>query len=111
LIFFGSFHDFFLDIWDFITVGIYDFFVDWFGAFFLWMTVEAIRFKVWSLGFAWDVAQSVMVQLDVSSVLAAAWAKLDSKLLNFLTFLNIPDAINLIFSARITRMVLNFMGL
>lgn len=109
--FFNDVGSFFSDIWDYIQNGLYDFFTEWFAAFVIWSTVAEVKFKLFAIQFAWDVAQNILAQLNISSALAAAWSSIDSDLLNALTFFNIPDAINVILSARVTRFVLNFMGL
>lgn len=111
LAFFGNVGNFFTDVMAWLQSGLYDFFTEWFSAFMIWSTVGTIRFQIWAVGFAWDVAQQVLDQLNISSALSAAWAQLDSQVLNALTFFNVPDAINVLLSARVTRFVLNFMHL
>lgn len=109
--FFTDIADFFNSILDFFKSGIYDFFKEWFASFVIWSTVAMIKAKVIVISFAWDVAQEVLTQLGISTYLSAAWAQLDNDLLNALTFFRIPEAVNIILSARTTRFVLNFMGL
>lgn len=111
LLFFTDIGEFFQRIWDFFQTGIYDLITEWFAAFLVWSTVHALQFKLMMLVFAWDVAQQVLDQLNIGAALQAAWGQLDNTLLNVLTFFNIPDAINVIVSARMTRFVLNFIGL
>jgi len=111
LAFFSNVGLFFTTIWAWLQSGIYDFFTEWFSAFMIWSMVGMIRFQIWAVGFAWDVAQQVLDQLNISSALAAAWSQLDNQVLNALTFFNVPDAINVLLSARVTRFVLNFMHL
>lgn len=109
--FFTDVADFFNAILDFFKSGIYDFFKEWFATFVIWSTVAMIKAKLVAISFAWDVAKEVLTQLGISAYLAAAWAQLDSGVLNALTFFRIPDAVDIILSARVTRFVLNFMGL
>jgi len=111
LAFFSNVGMFFTTIWAWLQSGLYDFFTEWFSAFMIWSMVGMIRFQIWAVGFAWDVAQHVLDQLNISSALAAAWSQLDNQVLNALTFFNVPDAINVLLSARVTRFVLNFMHL
>jgi len=99
------------DFLDFLHNGIYDFVTKAFAAFLIWSTVAYIDFMIYMIGFSWDVAQSVLSQLNVSAALNAAWSSLESSIASFVSLLNIPDAINVILSARVTRFVLNFMGL
>lgn len=109
--FFTDVADFFNAILDFFKSGIYDFFTEWFASFVIWSTVAMMKAKLAAISFAWDVAQEVLSQLGISTYLSAAWAQLDSDVLNALTFFHVPDAVNIILSAKTTRFVLNFMGL
>lgn len=111
LAFFSNVGLFFTTIWAWLQSGLYDFFTEWFSAFMIWSTIGMIQFQMWAVTFAWDVAQHVLDQLNISSALAAAWSQLDNQVLNALTFFNVPDAINVLLSARVTRFVLNFMHL
>jgi len=111
LAFFSNVGLFFTTIWAWLQSGIYDFFTEWFSAFMIWSTIGMIQFQMWAVTFAWDVAQHVLDQLNISSALSAAWSQLDNQVLNALTFFNVPDAINVLLSARVTRFVLNFMHL
>ena len=111
LTFFTDVADFFNSILDYIKNGLYDFFKEWFAAFVIWSTVAMIKAKLYALTFAWDVAQEVLSQLGISAFLSAAWGQIDSGILSAITFFRIPDAINVILSAKVTRFVLNFMGL
>jgi len=109
--FFTYFNQSINEFLEFFRFGIYDFVTKAFAAFLIWSTVEYINFKIYIIGFAWDVAQSILSQLNISSALSAAWSSLDSSIASFATLLDIPEAINIIISARVTRFVLNFMGL
>lgn len=96
---------------EFRDSGIYQFLTEVFGEFVIWLTVGAIKFKTFMVVFAWDVAQEILNSLNISSALQAAWGALDSKLLMMVTYLKIPDAINVLISARVTRYVLDIIGL
>lgn len=96
---------------EFLRNGIYGFVTSGISYLMIVATVGVIKFKIFMIGFAWDVAQSVIQQLNISSALNAAWGSLDSSLAAFVSLLNVPEAINVILSARVTRFVLNFMGL
>lgn len=96
---------------EFRDSGIYQFLTEVFGEFVIWVTVGAIKFKTFLVVFAWDVAQEILTSLNISSALQAAWGALDSNLLLMISYLHIPDAINVLISARVTRFVLDFIGL
>jgi hypothetical protein len=72
--------------------------------------IQTIEFKIWALGFSWDVAKDLLISLNISPLIASAWSSLDSKLLQFLTFFRIPDGINLLLTAWATRFVYRFIG-
>lgn len=95
----------------FIHTGLYDFFVQWFAQFVIWSTVATLKFKIMMLTFSFDVASSILDQLNISALLDAAFSSLDSDVLNFITFLRIPEAIHIILSAKIMRYVMSFVGL
>lgn len=109
--FFSDIAGFINDLWLFIQTGLYQFFTEWFAAFVIWSTVAMLKAKLQLISFSWDVAQSVLVQLDISSFLASAWSQMDSEILNVITFFHVPDAINIILSASMTRYVMRFIGL
>ncbi len=111
LLFFTDIGQFFERIWDFFQQGIYDLITEWFAAFVIWSTVQMIQFKILMVGFAWDVAQQVLTELNISSFLSSAWGQLNGSVLSAMTFFNIPDAINILISAKTTRFVLNFIGM
>jgi len=103
--------EFFNEILEFKDSGLYQFVTDAFAEFVVWSTVASIKAKLFMLSFAWDVAQQILVNLNISSMLQQAWGSLDSKMLQILTACRVPDAINIILSARVTRYVLEFLGL
>lgn len=100
---------FFTSIYDFITLGIYDILV-WFAANLIELTtVEVLEFKLWVMGFAWDVAQQIVTDLHVSEYLSSAWASLDPEVAGLLSILRVPDALLVVLSGYITRFVLRFL--
>ena len=109
--FFNDIAAFATDVWEFLINGLYDFFTEWYAAFVIWATVSEIKAKLWAIGFSWDVAEQVINQLNISATLSAAWSSVDVRVLNALTFFHVPEAINILLTARITRFVLRFMGL
>lgn len=92
------------------ATGIYQFFTKWFAEFIKWSVVGWYKFKLQALTFAWDVAQEILTSLNISSALSSAFSHLDSRVLAIISFLRIPEAVNIIMSAYTTRLVLSFMG-
>lgn len=95
---------------DFFNTGIYLFFEDLLKEAVAWLVISKIEFQIWSLGFSWDVAKTIMFNLNVSGYIQSAWSSLDGRTLGYLTFFRVPDALNLLIQAYITRITLAVMG-
>jgi hypothetical protein len=109
--FFNKTIDFFNRTLNFLEQGIYNFFVELFAQFIIYYQIALIKAKLWAIGFAWDVAQSILSQLQVFNELNAAFGSLDSDVLSVLNFFSIPHAITILLSAATTKFVLRFMGM
>lgn len=96
---------------DFLSVGIYHFFIKWFAEFMKWFFVLWYKFKLFAITFAYDVAKEILDSINMSSMVEMAFISLDSKVMQIVTFFRIPEAINIILSAYTTRMVLTFIGM
>jgi len=101
---------FFNHITDFLYNQLYGFVTEAFAQFVIWSTVAAIKFKIVMIGFAWDVAQDIISQLNLSAYIDNAFASLDSDLFDFICFLRVPEFVNMVMSAYVTRYVMSFMG-
>jgi len=102
--------EFLQSIADFFSLGIFQWFQD--AAVYITgkLFIQYIEGKIWLLGFAWEVAQTVINQLGISNYLNLAFSGLSSDILNGITFFRVPEALNYMVSAGVTRMVLNFIG-
>lgn len=99
---------FFQFIWDFLTVGIYDFAKDVMvlltkAAIYSWFQIQ-----VFALEIAYDAAQGVMADFGVAQAVRQHWGAVPSEVANTLAFFGIPQALNIIFSALSTRFALKF---
>jgi hypothetical protein len=103
--------EFFNEMMDFKNSGIYQFFTHFFAEFVIWLSVGLIKSKIAAVSFAWDVAQEILISLNLSSMISQAWGYLDIKVVNLLTFFKIPEAINIVLSAHVTKFVLRLIGL
>lgn len=74
-----------------------------------WIVVAMWKAKLAGLIFSWGVAQQIITNLGISSYLNTAWASLNSQMLNMLTFIRVPDAVNMILSASVTKFVFKFL--
>jgi hypothetical protein len=96
---------------DFRSSGIYQFFTHWFSEFLKWWVVAWYKGKLQAITFAWDVASEILSSLNLSAVVQSAFSQLDSNVVSIISFFRIPEAINLILSAYVTRQVMTFIGL
>lgn len=103
--------DVFNQIQSFISDGIYQLLVDFTAWAIKKAVIASIKFKIWALGFAWDVAQEIIVDLNVNAYLNAAWGSLNASTLSMLQFFKVPEAIQMILSAGVTKFVFRFLGL
>lgn len=96
---------------DFFTSGIYKLITDSYASLIEWWLLSKLKWALWLLGFAWNIAQSLLANLGISSALSAAWGSLDSAVLQSLMFFRVPDVVNIMLSAFSTRFVLRFIPL
>ncbi|MBU3068780.1 DUF2523 domain-containing protein [Aestuariicella sp. G3-2] len=85
---------------------IYDFVDSVFERLLVWLAVFYIEIKISIITLAWDVAGGVLSTLNISSTIDTAWAGLDSKVLGYITFFRIPEALNIILQAGVTKFIL-----
>ncbi len=92
---------------DFISTGSYTFV----QAMFAWLTIKLVYWwfylKLQMLEFFWGVGLSIINQLNISDTINTYWGYLDSEILALATYLNLPDALNFVINARITRFIMD----
>jgi hypothetical protein len=82
-----------------------------FTAWFIeWSVVAMWKAKLAALAFSWDVAQDIIADLNLSAYLDQTWASLNSQVLSMLIFFRVPEAVNVILSAGVTKFVFRFLG-
>lgn len=95
---------------DWTSTGIYEFTEQAFKEATAWYVVGVVKAKIYLMGFAWDVAKIVLQNIGLSQFIASTWGSLDNQLVGYLTFFKVPDALNIVIQAYVTRFVLNIMG-
>lgn len=105
-----DFFDVLIQIRDFFTDDIYDFFYEVFRQISAWYVVWVLKAKIFALSFAFDVASTIMTNLNLSQHLNSYYSMLDSNTLQYMSFFRLPDAINLLIQAYITRFTLDVLG-
>lgn len=99
----------FLDfIYGWITTGIYAFAKDAFSWMIQKMLIGYYESVKWSIEFAWDIAQDVLNELNISNQIMSAFNALPGTTKQVMVFFRIPEFLNLILSAFTTRLILKF---
>lgn len=82
---------------------------DWLVKSAAWFVIAATQAKIEFVKFSWEVAQEVLNQLNISATINQYWSSIDSKVMGVLTFLKLPEALNLILNAHLTRYVMGIL--
>lgn len=91
----------------FFDVGIFETFetaAEYFAAFYV---KASLSFKVYMLKFSFETAQLLIQQLSFDDVLITAWGTLPPHIVSIFSYLKIPESVNLILSAYMTRFVMD----
>ena len=91
---------------EFTTTGIYDFIHALAVQITYYYTLWAIQAKIYFATIAWEVAQSLLANFNVSSLVNSAWSSLDSKSMGYINFFGLPEAFNMISQAYVTAFVI-----
>ena len=95
---------------DWFQTGIYTFFEELLKEAVAWLVIAKIKFQIWALTFSWEVAKTIMFNLNIGSYIQSAYATLDPTLMGYLNYFRVPESLNLITQALITRLTLNVTG-
>ena len=98
------------DISDFFENSIYQFFVDLFAYLIVWFQEMKLRWLIFLVQFSWDIAKQIMQDLNITGFLNNMYNHLDSRILNVMLYFKIPDALNTIINAYLTRYIFRFLG-
>jgi ABC-type bacteriocin/lantibiotic exporter with double-glycine peptidase domain len=103
--------EFFNEVLAFLDNGIYQFFVDLVAWVLIKVAVFQLQAQLASLVFAWDVASSIIQQLDITTEIQNALSILPPQVQQNLYFFNVVEGINLVLNAAATRFVMRMLGL
>ncbi|WP_347986041.1 DUF2523 domain-containing protein [Methylomonas sp. AM2-LC] len=98
------------EVSEFVDTGIYDLLTKFTAWLIQWLTVAWFKAKLLALTFSYSVAQQMLTNLNISSYLTTTYSNLDSQTFAAINFLRIPDAINLMISAAMTKFVYRVLG-
>lgn len=105
---FTSIYNFFAGIWNYVTVGLYDSIVWAYTQWIEFYTVASLKFQLHALELAWDIARTILYNLQISQKLQSFFSLLPSDVAVNVGALRIPEGIGLILTAYVTRYVLRF---
>lgn len=74
-----------------------------------WCLIAYLKIKLWALESGYAVASGIMSSLGLSDAINAAWASLDSRMLDTFTYLRIPESLSMMLNAFVTRFVMGLM--
>lgn len=101
--------DFFNQVLDFIHSGFYKLLTEFVAYLISKISIFVLTATLKMMVFSWDVAKQIMVDLKISTMLAGLYSHFNSQILDILLWLKIPDFINNVITAYITRYVMRFM--
>lgn len=100
--------DFFTQVLNFIGSGIYDLLVQFVAYIISKLSEIMLYLTLKSMVFSWDIARQILVDLQVSNMISSMYSHFDTQVLNVLLWLKIPDFINNLITAYVTRFVMRF---
>ena len=74
-----------------------------------WIVIAYLKIKLIMMESAWGIAKTLIEGLGISAVIDSAWSSLDSQLLQAFTYLRIPESLNMLLNAYVTRFVMGMM--
>lgn len=90
---------------EFTTSGIYELAVSFVAYIIEVITIWFIEFKTMMLLFAWNVAEKVIENMNIGQLISEAWSEFEAGWLSMIVLTKIPDALNLIMTAFLTKFV------
>lgn len=97
--------DFFLEIYNFIN-SIPDIVNDLLIKSAAWFLASYLEMKIYFITFSWSVAVEILNQLNISGQIDTYWNSMDSDVMGVLTHFKVPEALNMILNAHLTRYVM-----
>lgn len=75
----------------------------------LWIIITWLELKVVALDIAWGIAEQILSALGLGDHLQTAWAAVPSEIASVFNYLRIPESINLVMTAYLTRFILGLL--
>lgn len=102
--------DLFQGVSDFFKNDIYQFFVDLFAFIVEWYHKLKLEALIFMVQFSWDIAVKLMQDLNITSFLNNMYSHLNNQILDVMLYFRIPEALNTIINAYLTRYIFRFLG-
>lgn len=99
------------DLSEFVNSGIYDFITETLSQLVIYLSISAIQLKIYFVTISWGVAQEIINSFNISSLVSQAWSGIPSPIFDTLNFFRIPDALNVVLNASVTKYAMRFLGL
>lgn len=75
----------------------------------LWIVITYFELKLMVLEFTYSIAATIIASTGISNTILTAWAGVAPDTMAVLGYLRIPESINLILSAYVTRFILDML--
>jgi hypothetical protein len=99
--------EFFNEILWFFDTGIFQFFESALVSIGTWYVLWELKALIAFTSLSWDIAKNILDVLSISSSLQSAWSSLDSQVLSAISWFRIPEGINILLNAYVTRFVIS----
>jgi hypothetical protein len=99
--------DFFKSVLGFFDHGIYEVFGNFFKYYVTTVALFSLELKMAALEVATNAASILLSHLDISGTINSMYSQIDSRLAAFMSYLRIPESINILLSAHVTRFIMD----
>jgi len=75
----------------------------------IWIAIAYFEFKTSMIQFIFPIVSSMISQIAISDHILSSWGDVDSSIVNLLSYLRIPEGINQILAAFVTRFIMGML--
>lgn len=75
----------------------------------IWIIITWLEMKTYMIEIAWGIAQQILTSMGLADHLQTAWGAIPHQHAQFLNYLRIPESINLVLTAYLTRFILGLL--
>jgi len=96
---------------EFITDGIFELLTSFIAFLVSKLTILYFKIMIFLTSVFWESSKLILENLNISGQINSLWGELNSDVLAYFTALRIPEAINMVLNAIVTRFSLSMWGL